>query len=209
MTGPEAQPALPVARPPRGNIIPIPSDRASLVAHVVGLTILLVETAYWLAQPCIGDIVCAPMIGFATGITIIPLALGIAIWRLARRSSLLVVVDAVLVTFLVPLSVSGLSSGSLDPVGLLLLPGLPLALVIGVLEPIADLGSHRLERWIVVVTMAFLAIGMTFLWGMVAPFPALIAFVLAFDPPIRGPRDGPPPSDAVLHSPPHGRDREE
>ncbi len=209
MSGPEAPAAPPVTRPPRGNVIPIPSDRASLAAHLIGLTILLVETAYWLAQPCLGDMVCAPMIGYATGVISIPLALGIAIWRVARRSSTLVLVDAILVTYLVPLSVSVVTSGALDPVGFFLLPGLSLLLLFGVLGPIADLGRHRLERWFVIVTMVVVAFGLTVVWGMVAPFPALIAFVLAFDPPVRGPRDEPPGSEPVLHSGLHGSDREE
>jgi hypothetical protein len=209
LTGPEAPSAHPATRP-TGGILPIPSDRASVVAHLVALTILVVETAYWLAQPCIGDVLCAPVVGMVTGVICIPLGIGIAIWRLAHRSSVLVFVDAVLITNFVPISLSLLAAGTEDPLLLLLLPGFSLVLLFGILGPIADLAGHRYERWAVVIAMVALAAWIATSGGTIPVFPLLVAFVLAFrllerpDPAEAG--GGP---ELVLDSIPHGEDREE
>src|SRR5689334_4317031 len=118
MTAPRSAP--PASRRPR---IPAPSDVVAFRAHLVALAILLIETIYWLSQPCVEDVLCAPILGFYTIAVLIPLALALAVWRLSGRGSGVLCIDAVVAGFLIPLSLGGL--GSADPMIVALLLVLP------------------------------------------------------------------------------------
>ncbi len=178
-----------VARKPRTSFFAIPSDRAAFRAHLAALAILAFETVYWMAQPCTGDVLCAPVVGVYTLFMLVPIAVGVAVWRLARRPSLLILVDAVFLSLLLPLSLRGLT---LDPILFLLLPGVPFLLVFGVLGPIADLGSHRIERLLVIAILGAASIYALITGSFVfLPAPAAITLLLAVGRPVRRPEAAP------------------
>ncbi len=152
MTLPPRADAPPSRRPP--FLLPTPSRRAATRAHVAASVILILETMYWLPQPCAGDAVCAPVIGILTGVALVPLVLALVVWRLAGRASGVVVVDTLLVAVTAPLLPS-LLLGS-NPISLAL-AGVPLLLVFGLLGAARDLGPYRGERIFTVVVLAGLA----------------------------------------------------
>jgi hypothetical protein len=177
------------ARTSSGHGIPIPSDRAAFVSHLIALAILVGETAYWLPQPCSGggDVLgaCASIFGLFTGGALVPVAIGVALWRMAGRASALVLVDAFLLAFLVPVApIAFTSAGPIDPMWTLLSPGLALILLFGILGPIADLGAHRMERRLSIAGTVALAIVLlpTLIFAVV---PALIALLLVLAQPVR------------------------
>ena len=174
-----------IARKPRTSFFAIPSDRAAFRAHLAALAILAFETVFWMAQPCTGDVLCAPVVGVYTLFMLVPIAVGVAVWRLARRPSLVVLVDALFLSLLLPLSLRGLT---LDPILFLLLPGLPFLLVFGVLGPIADLGAHRIERLLVIAILGAASIYSLITGSFVfLPAPAAITLLLAVGRPVRRP----------------------
>jgi hypothetical protein len=174
-----------VARKPRTSFFAIPSDRAAFRAHLAALAILAFETVFWMAQPCTGDVLCAPVVGVYTLFMLVPIAVGVAVWRLARRPSLVVLVDALFLALLLPLSLRG---PTLDPILFLLLPGLPFLLVFGVLGPIADLGAHRIERLLVIAILGVASIYSLISGSFVLlPVPAAITLLLAVGRPVRRP----------------------
>jgi hypothetical protein len=188
-----------VARKPRTSFFAIPSDRAAFRAHLGALAILAFETVFWMAQPCIGDVLCAPVVGVYTLFMLVPIAVGVAVWRLARRPSLVVLVDALFLSLLLPLSLRGLT---IDPILFLLLPGLPLLLVFGVLGPIADLGAHRIERRLVIAILGAASIYSLITGSFVfLPVPAAITLLLAVGRPVRRPETTPIAADHAPDDP--------
>lgn len=188
-----------IARKPRTSFFAIPSDRAAFRAHLAALAILAFETVFWMAQPCTGDVLCAPVVGVYTLFMLVPIAVGVAVWRLARRPSLVVLVDALFLSLLLPLSLRGLT---LDPVLFLLLPGLPFLLVFGVLGAIADLGAHRIEGMLVIAILGAASIYALITGSFVfVPVPAAITLLLAVGRPVRHPETTPVAPDDASEDP--------
>lgn len=132
-----------------------PSDRATLWLHAIAMLILLVQTVYWLAQPCVGDFMCAPMGGLFTAAGLIPLAVGFAVWRAAGRPSVLLLVDVFILSTVGLLLVSLLLE-ALNPVALSL--GLvPVLLFAGAIGLLADLAGRRIERGLAIAALLLLA----------------------------------------------------
>jgi hypothetical protein len=189
-----------IARKPRTSFFAIPSDRAAFRAHLAALAILAFETVFWMAQPCTGDVLCAPVVGVYTLFMLVPIAVGVAVWRLARRPSLVVLVDALFLSLLLPLSLRGLT---LDPILFLLLPGLPFLLVFGVLGAIADLGAHRIERMLVIAILGAASIYALITGSFVfVPVPAAITLLLAVGRPVRRPETTADAPDDPADDPP-------
>lgn len=171
MTLPPRADAPPSRRPP--FLLPTPSRRAATRAHVAASVILILETMYWLPQPCAGDAVCAPVIGILTGAALIPLVLTFVVWRVAGRASGVVVVDTLLVAVTAPLLPSLLFSG--NPISLVL-GGVPLLLAFGLTGAARDLGPYFGERIFTVVLLAGLA---AWLVAQGVPLLALVPVLVA------------------------------
>jgi hypothetical protein len=135
----------------------VPSDRVTLWLHAAAILILVAEIVYWLAQPCVGDFLCAPVLGIYLAIVALPLIVAFVVWRVARRALFLVVVDTFVVglvggrllTLLLGGAESGLVGFALGLVPLLLLGGIP--------GTLADLSERRLERWLTVAVLVAMA----------------------------------------------------
>ena len=61
--------------------------RWSPALHLVAAGILLLETVYWLAQPCTGDFLCEPIVGVFTAMGLIPLVFALAVATACGRIS--------------------------------------------------------------------------------------------------------------------------
>ena len=130
----------------------MPSVRVTRILHLVVLGIFLVETVYWLAQPCIGDFMCATMGGVYFGGVLLVLAFAVLIWRAGGRASPLIVVDTLLVSVLLPLTMGWLLGG-LESVHVIVLGVVPFLLVVGAYGALTDLADHRLERVLTIVVL--------------------------------------------------------
>jgi hypothetical protein len=125
--------------------------------HGAAILILVGEVVYWLGQPCVGDFLCAPVLGFYLAIVALPLIVAFVVWRAARRALFLVVLDTFVVglvgarilTLLLGGGDSGLVGFALGLVPLLLLGGIP--------GTLADLSERRIERWLTVAILVAMA----------------------------------------------------
>jgi hypothetical protein len=149
--------------------------RWSPALHLVAVGILLLETVYWLAQPCTGDFLCEPIVGVFTAMGLIPLVLALAVWRARGRVGAVVVVDALLLGVSAPQFLPFVTSlRDVEPAALLLL-GLPLVLAPGVAGALRDLRGRTGESLVVLVLLGGVAF---WLRGSGAPF-AVAPLVLA------------------------------
>ncbi|MBI2763633.1 MAG: hypothetical protein HYX54_07795 [Chloroflexi bacterium] len=120
--------------------------------HLIVLGILLIETVYWLAQPCIGDFMCATLGGIYFGGVLLVLAFAALIWRAGGRASPLIVLDTLLVSAALPLTMSSLLGGSAN-VHVIAIGIVPVLLAVGGYGALADLADHRLERVLAIVVL--------------------------------------------------------
>ena len=188
---------------PAGRLV---SDRAITIAGLLILGLGGLSLVLFLAQPCTGDVLCAP----AAGLLILgpPIAVDLVallVWMAAGRVLPLLVCTVIGGLFSISVLFTDYVSPEVRPLyGVAFLAPV---LVVGAVEA---LRAHRVERWLAVVLLGALAIalvafdpGMPWAGGLTALVAAWMA-VEALG--LWRPRSG---GRAVLDSAPHGGDREE
>ncbi|HEY0444742.1 MAG TPA: hypothetical protein VGC90_11005 [Candidatus Limnocylindrales bacterium] len=174
-------------RPP--FLLPTPSLRAATRAYLAACVVLLLETIYWLPQPCTGGGVCAPVVGAYTAVGLVPLAVSIAVWRFVGRASGAVVIATLIVGVTAPLLPSLLVAGNVIA---LALAAVPFLLAFGITGAAGDLLPHLGERIGTVVVLAGMAGWLTTDGGLVfALVPIIVAVLVALGVLRAAPRPAP------------------